>query len=204
LPQLGRNLQRLTKKHPFGTRAEGKDSSTVMIHGIFSRATTLLAASFLTTAALAQAPEGATSLGADGNWEAFTYKSEDTDVCYAFSKPVKSEASKKGIVRDPIYFMVTHWPAKKVKAQPSVMIGYTFKEKSSVSLKIEDKAFKLYGVDNMAWTDKEENERAILAAMKSGKDMQITGTSAKGTETTDTYSLKGISAALEKISSACK
>jgi hypothetical protein len=40
--------------------------------------------------------------------------------------------------------------------------------------------------------------------MKTGKKLSVTGTSWKGTETTDNYSLNGLSPAIDKINSACK
>jgi Invasion associated locus B (IalB) protein len=175
-----------------------------MTHGTFSTALLAVILAGLPVAAMAQAPANPTSLGASGDWEAFTYEAEGSKVCYIYAQPKKSEANKKGAGRGPIYFMVTHWPGKKVKAQPSTFIGYTFKDGSDVKLKIDKKEFLLYPVENMAWTDKVETEKAILAAMKSGKSMVIEGTSAKGTVTTDTYSLSGISAAMDTINGACK
>jgi hypothetical protein len=175
-----------------------------MIYGMSLYARLSAAFIVLATPAFAQAPGNPTSLGASGDWEAFTYEADGSKVCYVYSAPKKSEANKKGIDRGPIYFMVTHWPGKKVKAQPSTFIGYTFKPNSDVTLTIDGRDFILYPVENMAWTDKVETEKAILAAMKTGKGMVVVGTSAKGTATKDTYSLSGISAAIAAIDSACK
>jgi Invasion associated locus B (IalB) protein len=173
-----------------------------MFNGISSRILSIAAVCLLITSALAQTPDSPSSLGASGDWEAFTYESEGAKVCYVYSQPKKSEpaAAKRG----PIYFMITHWPSKKVKAQPSTFIGYAFKEGSDVKLAVDAKSFNLYPVDNMAWTDKADTEKAILAALKNGKSMTISGTSAKGTETKDTYSLAGISAAMDAIDGACR
>jgi Invasion associated locus B (IalB) protein len=173
-----------------------------MLYGISSSVLVVVGLSLTAPMALAQTPDNPTSLGASGDWEAFTYEADGANVCYVYSQPKKSEpaAAKRG----PIYFMITHWPSKKVKAQPSTFIGYTFKEGSDVKLTVDAKSFNLYPVENMAWTDKIETEKAILAALKSGKSMSVSGTSAKGTETKDTYSLSGISAAMDAIDGACK
>ena len=40
--------------------------------------------------------------------------------------------------------------------------------------------------------------------MKSGQSLSVTGTSWRGTQTVDTYSLNGVSAALAKIDETCK
>ena len=148
-------------------------------------------------------PVAPTSLGKFEAWEAFTYQAEDSKVCYVFSAPAKSEANKK-VNRDPAYFMITHWPGRKIKGQVSTIIGYTFKDGSGVKLELGDTSFELYPVDNMAWTDKPETEKAIVAAMKGAKSMKISGTSQRGTETQDTYTLAGLKAALAKIDSVCK
>jgi Invasion associated locus B (IalB) protein len=176
--------------------------STYMKYGILSSVLVAAGLGLAAPQVLAQAPGNPTSLGSSGDWEAFTYEAEGSKVCYVYSQPKKSDpaAAKRG----PIYFMITHWPSKKVKAQPSTFIGYTFKEGSEVKLAVDAKSFNLYPVDNMAWTDKLETEKSILVAMKSGKSMTISGTSAKGTATKDTYSLSGISAAMDAIDGACK
>ena len=172
-----------------------------MLNGI-SSSILIAVAVLLPVQAFAQTPESPTSLGASGDWEAFTYEAEGSKVCYVYSQPKKSDPTTAK--RGPIYFMITHWPGKKVKGQPSTFIGYTFKEGSEVKLAVDTKSFNLYPVDNMAWTDKVDTEKAILTALKSGKAMTVSGTSAKGTATKDTYSLSGISAAMDAIDGACK
>ena len=151
---------------------------------------------------LAQA-EDPTSLGKFGDWEAFTYKTIESTVCYAFSAPIKTASSKK-VTRDPAYFMISNFPGKKVKGQVSTIIGYTFKSDSEVDLKVGAKSFSLYPVGNGAWADKAETEKSIIAAMKTAKSFTVSGISAKGTNTIDNYSTNGISAALGKIDGTCK
>jgi hypothetical protein len=70
------------------------------------------------------------SLGTFDDWESFTYKSGGMPVCYIYSVPKKSESVKK-VKRDPIYFLVTHFPGRKIKGQISTIIGYPFKESST-------------------------------------------------------------------------
>jgi hypothetical protein len=154
----------------------------------------------LTPVAGAAEPE---LLGTFDDWQAYTYKAPDTRVCYAVSSPKSSEAGKK-VKRDPIYFLVTHMPGRKVRGEISTFIGYPFKESSIVTVKVDDKSFELFTTGDGAWVDNAAREKEILAAMKAGTKLVVTGTSWKGTETTDTYSLAGISAAVDKIDSACK
>jgi hypothetical protein len=174
---------------------------TVTRHTCLSRASALAVLAML--AAVPANAEGEVSLGKFESWEAFTYDTPESKVCYVFGAPIKTQTSRKA-KRSDIYFMVTHWPGKKVNAQPSTMIGYQFKEGVDVTLSVGDDNFILYPVGELAWTDKVETERAIIAAMKAGKAMIVKGTSQRGTETTDTYSLNGFTAALGAIDSACQ
>lgn len=161
-----------------------------------------VAAALLAASTLAAAQEP-TSLGAFEGWEAYAYKAKDSRVCYIYASPTKSEAVKK-VKRDPIYFMVTHWPGRKVRGQISTIIGYPFKEASMVKLSVDEKSFDLYTNGDMAWADGAETEKAIVTAMKTGTALTVTGTSWRGTETTDTYSLAGVQAAMDMIDATCK
>jgi invasion protein IalB len=47
-------------------------------------------------------------------------------------------------------------------------------------------------------------EPQMVAAMRKGSELVVQSMSSHGTKTTDTYSLKGISDALDKVSAECK
>jgi Invasion associated locus B (IalB) protein len=143
------------------------------------------------------------SMGTFDDWESFTYRDQGKPVCYVYSTPKKTESVKK-VKRDPVYFLVTNYTGRKVKGQVSTIIGYPFKESSTVTVKVDDAAFELYTNGDAAWAAATDIEAAIVKAMKNGKSLSVTGTSWKGTATTDFYSLAGISKALDKIDTACK
>lgn len=143
------------------------------------------------------------SLGTFEDWESFTYQASGAPVCYIYSVPKKSDAVKK-VKRDPIYFLVTHFSGRKIHNQISTIIGYPFKESSTVTVKVDNAAFELYTNGDVAWAAAPETELQIVTAMKTGTSLTVTGISWKGTETTDTYSLAGVSKAMDKIDSACK
>jgi invasion protein IalB len=149
----------------------------------------------------AQAAEP-TSLGVFNDWTAYTYKAPDTKVCYVVSQPKSSESVKK-VKRDPIFFIITHMPGRKINGEVSTIIGYPFKEQTTVQVKVDDADFELFTNGDGAWADTTAKEKKIVAAMKNGKKLSVTGTSWKGAETTDFYSLDGLSAAMDKIDSAC-
>jgi len=142
------------------------------------------------------------SLGQFTDWAAYTYKAADTKVCYISSQPKTTEP--KTAKRDPVFFLVTHMPGRKVKGEVSTIIGYPFKKDTTVELKVDDAAYELFTNADGAWADGGETEKKIVAAMKTGTSLIVKGTSWRGTETIDSYSLNGVSAALKKIDEACK
>jgi len=151
--------------------------------------------------AMAQEP---VSAGKFGDWTAYSYKTKKGPVCYIVSQPVKSTASRKNIKRDPAFFIVTHRPGDKVKGEVNTIIGYAFRKNTPVSLRIDTTTFTLYPSGDGAWSEGPATDHKITAAMRAGKSMTVTGTSARGTRTVDTYSLSGVTAALKKIGALCK
>ena len=141
--------------------------------------------------------------GTFGHWTAYHYKTKKGPVCYIVSQPVKSEISRKGAKRDPAFFLVTHRPGEKVRAEVSTIMGYPLKRNSMPEVEIDGRKFRLFAVGDGAWSEDSASDRKIIAAMKKGRTMVVRGVSHRGTKTVDTYSLKGVSAALNKIDTLC-
>jgi hypothetical protein len=156
---------------------------------------------FCITSALAQGASPSL-LGTFDDWEA--YKTNDTRgaVCYAISAPkAKEPASAK---RDPIYFLVTTWPKANIAHEPSVIIGYQFKDTSKATVQVGSDKFEFFTKADGAWLPTGSDEQRLITAMRSASELTVKGFSKRGTLTTDTYSLKGISAALDKAAEGCK
>jgi invasion protein IalB len=164
------------------------------------RAALLFTCLALIPAALAQG-QSPSLIGESGDWQAYTYKSSGAKVCYVVSQPKSSDP--KAAKRDPIFFLVTHRPAQNIRNEVSTIIGYPFKKDSKVDLQIDETPFTLFTNADGAWADTKDDS-VVVDAMKKGHTMTVKGTSWRGTSTVDTYSLKGISSALDKIDGACK
>ncbi|WP_119390408.1 invasion associated locus B family protein [Taklimakanibacter lacteus] len=151
--------------------------------------------------ALAQAPQP-TDLGKFGDWAAYTYKAQGGKVCYISSQP--KVQSPKNAKRDPAFLLVTHRPSQSVRNEVSTIIGYPFKKDTPVQLTIDATDFELFANGDGAWADTAAKDKEIVGAMKKGQKLTIKGASWRGTETLDSYSLKGLAQALAKIDAACK
>lgn len=180
---------------------DGKIKVQTMIH---IRRTGALALTLMTIFSGSVRAEGEPQeIGAFDDWMAYSYDAADSKVCYVSSTPKASEP--KNAKRDPAFFLVTHMPGRKppVRGEVSTIIGYPFKEGQPVKLTIDEESYEMFSKGDTAWVDT-GSDKKIVAAMKAGKSLKVQGTSWRGTETVDTYSLAGISAALAAIDKACK
>ncbi|WP_075217262.1 invasion associated locus B family protein [Mongoliimonas terrestris] len=135
-------------------------------------------------------------------WTTYAYNGNAGKVCYAITQPQKTEPS--GLNRDPAYVFVTNRPKEGVRHEFSVETGYPYKEGSKTTVKIGNDTFVLFTKESGAWVENAAEESRLIAAMRAGSDMVVTGTSRRGTTTTDTYSLSGVTAAVNRIDGECR
>ncbi len=158
------------------------------------------ALTFLWPASAVRAAE-ARLLGEFGVWQTWEMEQDGGKVCYMLAKPTKHAGAYKA--RDAIYAVITHRPGEGTKNVFSYKAGYDYQPKSEASLKIGDKSFGLFTQGDTAWAPDANTDNAIAEAVRKGSSMVVKGTSARGTATTDTFSLKGSGAAHDAISKAC-
>ena len=62
----------------------------------------------------------------------------------------------------------------------------------------------MYTQADGAWIKNAAEEARMVDAMRKTPEMIVTGESGKGTKSTDRYSLKGLSQALDRVATECK
>jgi hypothetical protein len=139
-------------------------------------------------------------LGQFTDWSAYRYSHNGKPACFMASQPKKAEGNYTR--RGQIHYLVSHRTADEVRDENSFVAGYTFREGSRVSVSIGSKAFTLFTKGDTAW-GRNEDDRSLTEEMIKGSSMIIKGTSSRGTETTDTFSLSGFTAAYRAMSAAC-
>lgn len=72
-----------------------------------------------------------------------------------------------------------------------------------MKLDVDGSAFDLFSDGEWAWPGTAEDDAAILAALKKGTTAVLTARSAKGTQTQDSFSLRGFTAAMEEAAKQC-
>lgn len=145
-----------------------------------------------------------TLIGQFGTWGAYSATPNGKKVCFALAKPSSSKTNPPNRPRDPAYAFVSTRPAEKVNNEVSVMIGYALKPGSESSVEVGGAAFAMYTQGDGLWIKNAAEEERMVEAMRKSADLVVKGVSAKGTETTDTFSLKGLAQALDKIAQDCR
>jgi Invasion associated locus B (IalB) protein len=145
-----------------------------------------------------------TLIGQYGTWGAYTATANGKKVCFALAKPSSSKTNPPNRPRDPAYAFVSTRPAEKVINEVSVMIGYALKPGSESTLEVGGASYAMYTQGDGLWIKNAAEEERMVDAMRRSADVVVKGVSAKGTETTDTFSMKGLSQALDKIGQDCR
>ena len=168
-----------------------------------SKGTTKPAAAAKPEAAAAGGVEP-TLIGQFGTWGAYSATPNGKKVCFALAKPSSSKTNPPNRPRDPAYAFVSTRPGEKVTNEVSVMIGYTLKPGSESTLEVGGASYSMYTQGDGLWIKNAAEEERMVEAMRKSADATVKGVSAKGTETTDTFSLKGLSQALDRIAQDCR
>ena len=166
--------------------------------GIFGVALLLAAG-----AALAQ--DSTNQVAVKTDWSVFA--EENPKDCWGVSSPKETVNSRDGkpvsVKRSDILLFVTFRPGQ-AGGETSFTGGYPFAGASTVTVDVGGTRFEMISDGEWAWAASADDDARILAALQKGTDATLTAHSAKGTQTSDTFSLRGFTAAMAEAASRCK
>ena len=153
--------------------------------------------------------QSAERVAAHTDWSVFV--AANPKECYIVSPPENWVARRDGktveVNRGDIRLYVSFRPERGVANEVSFNSGYPLKPGNPVKLEIGSNSFNLSPGEGAgaewAWTDPADDARAVTA-MRAGAEAKITGVSARGTTTVDTFSLSGLTAAITDAEARCK
>jgi invasion protein IalB len=172
----------------------------------------LIASAFLLLALLAQ-PR--LSLAADGeegesnlpaleglyfDWSLYEMTEAGKRVCYLSSGLERSSDAVPR--RRPAYVLITNRPEEGKRGVVSVSAGFPYDGSGSVLLTIGRRQFHLFVADGTAWAE-DADEPQIIAQIRHGSTLVVTGRMKGGPTVTDTFSLRGFPTALAALDQAC-
>jgi hypothetical protein len=145
-----------------------------------------------------------TLLGQFGSWGAYTASPHGKKVCFALAKPSSSKTNPPNRPRDPAYAFISSRPAEKVVNEVSIMIGYPAKPGSESTLEVGGARYAMYTQGDGLWIKNAAEEEKLVEAMRKSGEITVKAMSSKGTQTTDVFSLKGLSQALDRMAHDCR
>ncbi|MFY9209857.1 MAG: invasion associated locus B family protein [Aestuariivita sp.] len=161
-------------------------------------------AALVSTGAIAQ-EESTNRVAAKTDWSVFV--ESDPTECWGVSAPKETVNTRDGRVvavqRGDILLFVFYRPGEDVKGQVTFTGGYPFANGSTVSLQVGSNSFELFTEGEWAWPASAADDAKIITAMKRGAQATLTARSSRGTQTVDTFSLLGFTAAVEDAEARC-
>ncbi len=143
-------------------------------------------------------------LGQYGEWGAYKATPGGKTVCFALAKPASSTTEPAGRSRDASYLFVSTRPAEKVKNEVSAIVGYSQRASADATATIGSTNYAMYTQNDGAWIKNASEETQMIDAMRKGADLVVRSVSGRGTKSSDTYTLKGLAEALDKVAQECK
>lgn len=163
------------------------------------------AALLLLFSGAASAQESTNRVAANTDWSVFV--ESDPTECWIVSGPKETVNTRDGRVvavrRGDIRLFVSFRPGSNVAGEVSFTGGYPFRNGSTVSVEIGDTTFELFTDGEWAWGASPADDARLVTAMKRGTDAKVTAVSSRGTQTADTFSLFGFTAAIEEAEKRC-
>lgn len=167
-------------------------------------ATQLIAAAYLGLSLSADGSAAATIVNKFNDWTLYSNTDAAGKICFLASAPAATEPA--GINRDAALLYISAWPKDGVKSEVSIKLGFPARKASDPVAGVSGAiaaTFKLFVKDDRAYVLDATQELKLLEAMKKGSKLTIQAVSERGTTVTDTYSLTGISAALQALAGGC-
>ena len=126
---------------------------------------------------------------------------KDDSWCYIGSLPLKSDLpdTKK---RGENYILVYKLIGSDEKII-QIEAGYNYNLSADIVVKIDQAEYGFWTTEDSSDTAWADNDTEVIYAMKMGLELILNGESSRGTITNDTYTLKGFTAALNKLNEDC-
>ena len=123
------------------------------------------------------------------------------EYCYIGSLAIKTDLPEDKIRGN--FYVLVYKNIGNPETVVQIEAGYSYKVPSDITVNIDKGEYKFYTTEDLptaAWT---EEDSKVIFAMKKGLELKVTGESSRGTITNDLYTLKGFTAAHNKLIEEC-
>jgi hypothetical protein len=131
-----------------------------------------------------------------GDWATYAAGSGKAKTCYALGRPKEAK-------REQAYVFVSTRPGESVRNEVSIVMGFDVKADAASTAVIGKDSFELVAKGANLWIAIPNKEPAFVDALRKGSALVVKASPKRGAAVTDTYSLKGLGQALERVGKEC-
>jgi hypothetical protein len=137
-------------------------------------------------------------LGVFQRWGAF--RDAEQARCFAIAQPLAG-----GWEKSPWrpFASIGYWPRRGLRGQVSLRLSHQLAPGTGATLTVGDQRFAMSGGGADVWAADRRADAAILAAMRSGRAMTVSGRAKAGGNFTDRYDLRGAATAIDAAALGC-
>lgn len=135
------------------------------------------------------------TIGIYKSWGAF--RDATPDRCYAIARPVMAGGRSTG------FASVATWPKRGLRASLHIRLSRERDRSAGVTLTVGERRFALVANGLDAWASDAPSDRAIVAALRSGRSMSVEAVGVGGRPFADVYALPGAATAIDAAVLAC-
>lgn len=136
---------------------------------------------------------GRQAIGIYHAWGAF--REANPTRCFAIAEPVRHGGGA--------FASVATWPTRGIRSQIAIRLSQPVRDGLAPTLSIDERRFTLTARDQGAWAPDPRTDAAIVAAMRSGRSMSVSGVSVASRPFADAYALPGAASAIDAAALAC-
>lgn len=142
-------------------------------------------------------------VGTFNDWGVYVSQSAKSKICYALAQP--KDRSPADLKRDSAYVFISNRPGESVRGEVSMIMGLPLKDGANGAVaEIGTAKFDLVAKGQNAFIKNAAEEgRFVDTLRKRGSRLTIKAPQAKGPTVADTYSLAGLSQALDRVGKEC-
>lgn len=142
-----------------------------------------------------------TKLGSFNDWAAWKSTDANGEICYVASNPTDKQPAD--VNHGEVHFFVINRKGLGTRLEVQTLMGYPLKTGSVPSVTVDGKAYNMVVDGQAAWLASANDEPGFVENMKKGRQLVVKAVSERGTNTSYTYSLSGVTAALNEVNKAC-
>lgn len=138
---------------------------------------------------------GRETIGVYHGWG--TFRDASPARCFAIAKPVRAGGRVGG------FASVATWPGRGLRGSLYVRLSRVRDRSAGVTLSVGERRFALVARDADAWAADLPSDRAVVAAIRSGRSMSVEAVGTGGRPFADVYQLAGAATAIDAAALAC-